>query len=333
MLMSLAVQRATIATHAMPRPTPKKAAALPAADAKQASAPKWQGEKGERAHALEQRYQDLNRARIRANAASTRARKHGIEGEHATAEQLAALWEEFKHRCAYCGEGGALTLDHIVPLSRGGTNGIDNCAPACWWCNRSKGDRTLEEWRDGAPSPRYPQIETPPRSLLKAALAERLGRSTKQIERYVAEGMPHEGAGAKRTFPWPECRTWLDAHIRKQEEEAAEKRFKPADDSELELAEKRQRIAESRLMVLKVEQMEGSLIPLDLHEQRVQLVCETLAATIKGLGRYAGEVQRAMTDVDAELLLEKVADELLRACTAKADEVDEDDHERDRSAA
>jgi phage terminase Nu1 subunit (DNA packaging protein) len=172
-----------------------------------------------------------------------------------------------------------------------------------------------------------------PKALKKAAIAERLGRSAKQVERYVAEGMPCTGAGAKRTFPWPECRTWLDAHIRRQEEEAAEKRFKPAEDGELELAEKRQRIAESRMMVLKVEQLEGTLIPLDLHEQRVQLVCETLAATIKGLGRYAGEVQRAMTDVDAELLLEKIADELLRACTAKADEVDEDEPDAEASAA
>jgi len=171
------------------------------------------------------------------------------------------------------------------------------------------------------------------KQLKKAALAERLGRSAKQIERYIAEGMPCTGAGAKRTFPWPECRTWLDAHVRKQEEEAAQKRFKPPEDGELAQAAARQAIAESRLMVLKVEQLEGTLIPLELHEQRVQLVCETLAATIKGLGRYAGDVQRAATEVDAELVLDTISDELLRACMAKAGEIDESEREPEQSAA
>lgn len=161
------------------------------------------------------------------------------------------------------------------------------------------------------------------KQLKKAALCERLGRSAKQVERYVAEGMPCTGTGAKRTFPWPESRTWLDAHIRKQEEEAAERRHKPAADGELELAEKRQRIAESRLVVLKVEELEGKLIPMDMHEQRVQSVCDSLAASIKGLGRFMGDVQRATSDIDAELVLEKIADELLRSCVGSAESIEE----------
>lgn len=169
--------------------------------------------------------------------------------------------------------------------------------------------------------------------LKKAAIAERLGVSPKQIERYVADGMPCKGTGAKRTFPWPECRNWRDDLLKKQGREAAERSMKPSDDGELKLAAARQTIAESRLVVLKVEQLEGALIPLDLHEQRVQLVCETLAATIKGLGRYAGEVQRAVSDVEAELLLEKISDDLLRACSAKAESIEDEADERDRSAA
>jgi hypothetical protein len=169
--------------------------------------------------------------------------------------------------------------------------------------------------------------------LKKAAIADRLGVSPKQIERYVADGMPCTGTGAKRTFPWPEVRNWRDDLLKKQGREAAERSMKPANDEELRQASDRQAIAESRLVVLKVEQLEGALIPLDLHEQRVQLVCETLAATIKGLGRYAGDVQRAMTDVDAELVLERISDELLRACMSTADGIEDEDRERDRSAA
>lgn len=41
------------------------------------------------------------------------------------------------------------TLDHIIPLSRGGTHTYDNVAAAHWKCNMEKGDRlTLEVAED-----------------------------------------------------------------------------------------------------------------------------------------------------------------------------------------
>lgn len=50
--------------------------------------------------------------------------------------------------CAYCAdEKGPFDLDHIHPYSRGGTNDADNLTVACASCNRSKGDLTLDEWR------------------------------------------------------------------------------------------------------------------------------------------------------------------------------------------
>ena len=49
--------------------------------------------------------------------------------------------------CSYCGEKSKLTLDHVVPLSRGGTNTIGNVVPACQSCNSSKHARLLIEWR------------------------------------------------------------------------------------------------------------------------------------------------------------------------------------------
>lgn len=46
--------------------------------------------------------------------------------------------------CAYCG-GVATTRDHIVPVSRGGSNIPTNVVPACLSCNSRKGNRTAEE--------------------------------------------------------------------------------------------------------------------------------------------------------------------------------------------
>jgi len=49
-------------------------------------------------------------------------------------------------QCAYCGSGSnRLTLDHIVPRSRGGTSIWENVVASCAPCNHRKGDRLLEE--------------------------------------------------------------------------------------------------------------------------------------------------------------------------------------------
>lgn len=42
-------------------------------------------------------------------------------------------------RCRYCGHAGELHVDHVVPVSRGGTNAIDNLVTACEPCNIGKG--------------------------------------------------------------------------------------------------------------------------------------------------------------------------------------------------
>jgi hypothetical protein len=57
------------------------------------------------------------------------------------------VFERAGHRCAYCGAQGQLTIDHVVPLSRGGDNNQENLAAACRPCNASKKDRTPAEWR------------------------------------------------------------------------------------------------------------------------------------------------------------------------------------------
>jgi 5-methylcytosine-specific restriction endonuclease McrA len=49
------------------------------------------------------------------------------------------------HRCQYCGSRERLTLDHVVPKSRGGPDAWDNLVAACVPCNNKKGNRTPEE--------------------------------------------------------------------------------------------------------------------------------------------------------------------------------------------
>jgi 5-methylcytosine-specific restriction endonuclease McrA len=49
-------------------------------------------------------------------------------------------------RCNYCGSGATpLTMDHIIPRSRGGMDSWENLTTACIRCNNRKGNRTPEE--------------------------------------------------------------------------------------------------------------------------------------------------------------------------------------------
>lgn len=52
-------------------------------------------------------------------------------------------------KCFYCGKklGKNKTLDHIIPVSRGGDNSIKNLVACCEDCNYSKGALTLGEWK------------------------------------------------------------------------------------------------------------------------------------------------------------------------------------------
>ena len=55
-----------------------------------------------------------------------------------------------RYRCQYCGiKGGVfdLTIDHILPRSRGGRTVAENLCAACFACNQRKGNRTPEEAR------------------------------------------------------------------------------------------------------------------------------------------------------------------------------------------
>lgn len=48
--------------------------------------------------------------------------------------------------CVYCGsKPSKLTLDHVVPTSRGGRNTFENVVTSCQSCNHNKGDKTLTE--------------------------------------------------------------------------------------------------------------------------------------------------------------------------------------------
>lgn len=56
------------------------------------------------------------------------------------------IFERDGEVCRYCADtSGPFELDHVIPVSRGGRNKIDNLVVACRTCNRRKSDRTPDE--------------------------------------------------------------------------------------------------------------------------------------------------------------------------------------------
>lgn len=59
-----------------------------------------------------------------------------------------ALFIRDHYSCQYCGmdsDSSALTMDHIVPRSRGGASTWENVVTACKSCNQRKGNRSLKD--------------------------------------------------------------------------------------------------------------------------------------------------------------------------------------------
>eukprot|EP00877_Chromochloris_zofingiensis_P011181 jgi/Chrzof1/6316/Cz18g04010.t1 len=80
-----------------------------------------------------------------------RARKyvdlHEVAGHVALTRRNVMLRD--RYTCQYCGCKKDLTLDHVVPVSKGGKNTWENLVTACMVCNQKKGHHSLSKlgWR------------------------------------------------------------------------------------------------------------------------------------------------------------------------------------------
>lgn len=74
-----------------------------------------------------------------------RARKFSNGGSH-TLEELQEKFSRLGNVCYYCKQAKPLTVDHDIPLSRGGTDNIENVLPACRSCNSKKNAKTADEF-------------------------------------------------------------------------------------------------------------------------------------------------------------------------------------------
>jgi len=61
-----------------------------------------------------------------------------------SSREIASLYNQ---PCQNCGSKANLSIDHIIPLARGGSHTIGNLMTLCKSCNSSKGKKLLVEWK------------------------------------------------------------------------------------------------------------------------------------------------------------------------------------------
>jgi 5-methylcytosine-specific restriction endonuclease McrA len=110
-------------------------------------AAKRRAENYEKVISIERASRERNKEKNRpAKNARQQIRNKIVQGKTfvLSAKDLRRLYSQ---PCASCGTMENLSIDHIIPLSRGGSHSIGNMMTLCRSCNASKNARTIMEWR------------------------------------------------------------------------------------------------------------------------------------------------------------------------------------------
>jgi 5-methylcytosine-specific restriction endonuclease McrA len=106
---------------------------------------KWRKENPEQQLAYNQAYDKANPKKALARRWKRIARVKAAEGTF-QASDIITIFESQNHTCLACKQQKPLTIDHIIPISRGGTNWPSNLQGLCQSCNSRKSDRTWNEF-------------------------------------------------------------------------------------------------------------------------------------------------------------------------------------------
>lgn len=104
----------------------------------------WADSHREKRRASVKKWQDSHPEQRALNQRNREIKKLNVGGT-ITIKDLAWLKDKYGDRCLCCGASGVkLTLDHVVPISKGGENSINNAQLLCGSCNSKKGTKTID---------------------------------------------------------------------------------------------------------------------------------------------------------------------------------------------
>lgn len=99
----------------------------------------------EKFRAYGRQYQKDHPEVYKASRHKRRAKIRSCEINDLTSEQVSLLLDNFKF-CIYCSSKEMLSIDHVIPISRGGANTLSNLVVACKKCNNSKRARDVNDF-------------------------------------------------------------------------------------------------------------------------------------------------------------------------------------------
>lgn len=91
----------------------------------------------------ETRYRQSDKGKAKKRRDYARRRAAIVAERPVTAEDWLELVRLHKNRCHYCRKRKLLTIDHVIPLSKGGKHVKENIVPACRSCNSKKKDQIV----------------------------------------------------------------------------------------------------------------------------------------------------------------------------------------------
>lgn len=124
-------------------------------------------------------------------------------------ESRLRVFERDSYKCCYCGSSERLEIDHVIPVSKGGSHEEDNLKTACRSCNRKKGNKIQTEEEESKSKSKSKSVNddesgllslTEPRS--SVSMRKKTGEMSEGFLKFW-EAYPRKTAKGQALKAWP----------------------------------------------------------------------------------------------------------------------------------